>query len=131
MPEAYSVLVCDKHRTVAESVASTLAGCGYRVEVASAGSQVFKKLLEKRFSTVVLGIHGDDEEASETISLVHEIDRNLPVVVIGYDVPLAIERDVRQTRVFYYLVQPVDPAEVEEAVRQSIEGRSDAGFVAS
>jgi DNA-binding NtrC family response regulator len=74
---------------------------------------------------VLLGVHEEDPDGVEMIPLVHQIDRNLPVVVVGDGVSLDMERRVRLEKVFYYMVQPVDFDEMRQVVQRALQGKEE------
>ncbi len=123
------VLICDRDRSFARSLETSLIECGYTVEISDAGKRAVQKLLSDPCGTVVLGVHVDNAEGLETIPTIHQIDRELPIVAVGDEGSLEMERKVRMEKVFYYRVQPVDFDELREVIRRALEGREDRGEV--
>ena len=122
------ILIYDRDRTFARSLETFFTGSGYTVETFDVGSRAVQKLLSGLYGVVVLGVHIDDVEELEIIPIIHQIDRELPVVAVGDGESLEMERKVRLKKVFYYMVQPVDLDEMTEVVRRAIEGREDRGI---
>lgn len=116
------VLICDQDRSSADSIKTFLIGCGYTIEVSNVGSRAVQKLLSRPFGVVMLGVH--DAEALEMIPVIHQIDRELPIVAIGDEESLEMERKVRLEKVFYYMVRPVDLDELKEVVCRALLIRS-------
>ena len=119
------VLICDRDRTFAESLEEVLSDWGYAAEVSDVGSRAVQKLLGGTCKMVLLGVHEEDPDGVEMIPLVHQIDRNLPVVVVGDGVSLDMERRVRLGKVFYYMVQPVDFDEMRQVVQRALQGKEE------
>ena len=121
------VLICDRDRSLAGSVEKFLTRHGYAVHVSDLGSRGIHQILAEPCGVVVLGVYADDAEGIEMIQVVHQIDRNLPVVAVGDRESLEMERQVRMAKVFYYTVLPVDFDEVREAVSRALQRQKDTG----
>ncbi len=119
------VLICDRDRSFAESLEEVLGEWGYTVEISDVGSRAVQKLLAGSCGMVVLGVQEGDQDGVEMIPLVHQISRDLPVVVVGDGGSLEMERRVRLEKVFYYMVQPVDFDEMKQVVQRALQGKGD------
>ncbi len=53
----------------------------------------------------------------DVIRTIRAARSDLPIVVIGEDDSLELERRARQEKIFYYLVHPIDRAEVEAVLK--------------
>lgn len=123
------VLIYARDGALVKSLQTSLTWCGYHVETSDALSRTVQKLLSERFGALVLGVYTNDIESVEMIALAHQIDAQLPIVTIGDRESLQMERKVRQEKVFYYMVQPIDRHEVETAVHQALERGGRRGTV--
>ena len=119
------VLICDRDRSFAESLERVLSDWGYAAEVTDVGSRAVQKLLAGSCGMIVLGVHEGDHDGVDMIPLVHQISRDLPVVVVGDGGSLEMERRVRLEKVFYYMVQPVDFDEMKQVVQRALQGKGD------
>ena len=128
-PEANTldVLIWHPDGSLTRSLETFLMGCGYTVEVADTGPAAIRKLLSDTWGLIVLGVQIDDDEGFEMIPLIHQIDRELPVVAVGNEGSLEMERKVRLEQVFYYMVQPVDFGEMKEVACRALQGRRHGG----
>jgi DNA-binding response OmpR family regulator len=61
---------------------------------------------------IILGVGERSLGNLDLISVIRAIRSELPVIVIAEEDSLEVERRVRQESIFYYLVHPVDRAEV-------------------
>ena len=117
------VLICDRDSDFAKWLGEYLEECAYGVEIADVGTKGVQRLLSDPVGVVVLGVKPDDTEGLEMIPVIHQIDQGLPIVAVGSEESLEMERKVRLENVFYYTVQPVDLEEVKEAVGRALTGR--------
>ena len=82
-----------------------------------------KHAIEHRPVAVFLGVAKRTLEHFDLIPVVRAARGDLPVIVIADEDSLDLERRARQRSIFYYLVHPLDRAEVE-AVLHDILRRS-------
>ena len=66
-----------------------------------------------------------DEAWLETITAFNDLFPALPVIVLANDGSLETERRARQRKIFYYLLRPVDGAEIKAVLRDATEARTD------
>jgi DNA-binding NtrC family response regulator len=66
---------------------------------------------------VFLGVGNSTLEHLDLIPVIHAARRELPVIVIAEEDSLELERKARQKSIFYYLVHPVDPQEIEAVLK--------------
>ncbi len=70
-----------------------------------------------RALAVFLGVGHKTLEHLDVIPVIHAARPDLPVIVIAEEDSLELERKARQKSIFYYLVHPVDPSEIEAVLR--------------
>lgn len=66
---------------------------------------------------VILGVAAGDLERLDLIAVLRAARAALPVIVIADADSLELERRARQKSIFYYLVHPLDRAEVEAVIK--------------
>ena len=52
----------------------------------------------------------------DTIEMIHAMDKTVPVIVVAKADSLDLERRARETRIFYYLVEPLQRDEVDAVI---------------
>lgn len=114
------VLICDPDRKHAETWAQPIVACGYSVAFVESGNQAVQRLLADSFGMLFVSVHPEDDDGLDTISLVHDLEDGLPVVAVAQGESLDLQREVRSRKVFYYLVQPVDPEELGAVVGRAL-----------
>ena len=118
------VLICERDRSVAQSWAELLAADGRTVDVAEPVKVAVEEALSESCGMVVVTVSPRDDEGLELIPAVHEVDPKMPVVAVGETESLELEREARIRKVFYYLVQPVEPDELKAVVGRALGTRS-------
>ena len=64
-----------------------------------------------------LGVGNSTVAHLDVIRTVRTARNDLPIVVIGEDDSLELERRARQEGIFYYLIHPIERAEVEAVLK--------------
>lgn len=71
-------------------------------------------------AAVVLGLSSRTKSRLELIRVIRAVWSDLPVIVIGNEDSLELERSARQAGIFYYFVHPLDEVEVEAVMNDAM-----------
>ncbi|MBI4552204.1 MAG: response regulator [Candidatus Latescibacteria bacterium] len=115
-----SILICDEDPLFTLSLRRQLMDDGYRVEVTERAGEAIRHILSEQVDVVVLGIRTVGMSGLEALPIVNQIDPSLPVILVADDERLETEQAARRSKIFYYLVKPVDLRELRDAVRQAV-----------
>jgi DNA-binding NtrC family response regulator len=115
-----SILICDEDPLFAFSLRRLLIDDGYRVTVTERAGKAIQYILSAPVDVVILGVGTAGMNELEALPIVNQIDPSLPVIIVAEDETLETERAVRRSKIFYYLVKPVDFRELEDAIRQAV-----------
>ncbi|HHF97923.1 response regulator [Candidatus Aerophobetes bacterium] len=111
------VLVADDDMFMRNFLRKVLENEGCCIEVVESGSEVIRKVLEKKFDVLFLDIYMGGMDGFETIPIIKEIAPALPIVVITGDTSLQTKNKIQNLDVFSYLTKPIDPVEVRKVLR--------------
>jgi DNA-binding response OmpR family regulator len=114
------ILICSSNPGLNDFLCDLLSVEGYEVEVTPTAKEGIEKILSKRFRVAIVGLEFEGMSGLEMISIIHKIDINIPVITISKNDSLETERLVRQERVFYYFLEPVDGAEMKAVVSYAL-----------
>jgi DNA-binding NtrC family response regulator len=92
----------------------------HEVEVTPGAKDGIERILSKRFHVAIVGLEIQGMSGLEMISIIHKIDTNIPVIMVSKDDSLETERLVRQQRVFYYFLEPVNRTEMKAVVKDAL-----------
>lgn len=113
------VLICgSESRDVAE-LCQLIGSQGYLVETASTPVSAIQRTRLTPFQAAVVLLGDKDEAWLEAITAFNDLFPTLPVIVLANHASLETERRVRQRRVFYYLLRPVDGTEMKAVLRDA------------
>jgi len=109
------IIIADRDAEFRKHVAEHFKKAGYRVETTDSAVHVLCSVLEKQAPVLLLGSDFDKKISSaDLIHLLKKSNRNLCVIMVSDEMPLAQARQVRQEGIFYHALKPVDAADTEE-----------------
>jgi DNA-binding NtrC family response regulator len=83
-------------------------------------AELTEHAIRRRPAAVILGVGGQTPDRLDLIPVLRATRDTLPVIVVAEEDSLELERSTRQRSIFYYLVHPVDRAEVEAVLRDAL-----------
>ena len=108
---AILVLGCD------EAAISVMASCleprGVGLSVVTSPAELVREVVSRHPVAIVMGVRPGAESDLGAIEMVHAINGELPIVVIASADSIELERRAREARIFYYVVEPLQPEELE------------------
>ncbi len=117
-----AVLICHPSEEKGRSLERLLAPDGYEMRVVQDTGAAVEEALSRKsgFDAAIVGLTGKENHGLEVVGLLRKINSKLPVVVVNEEHSLEAERKVREQRVFYYLLSPVEPEELREVVKEAV-----------
>ena len=82
--------------------------------------ELARQVVTRRPVAVVLGIGSRTRERADVIPMIDAVRKELPIIIIADEDSLQLERHVRQSPIFYYLVHPVQKREVEALLKDVV-----------
>jgi DNA-binding NtrC family response regulator len=112
--EVILALGCD------EGAIDMMTGClesrGVDVSVVASPAELVREVVSRMPVAIVIGVRPDAAVGLDSIEMVHAVNGKLPVVVIANADSIELERRARETRIFYYLVEPLQLEELDAVV---------------
>ncbi|RMF88629.1 MAG: response regulator [Nitrospinota bacterium] len=118
MPE---ILVCTGDQEEPSALLSLLSAERHTVEEVHSATEAIQRLLAKTFQAAIFSIPFRGIDALETLALIRQIAPSLPIIVLAEKDSLEIQRKVRQEKIFYYLIKPIDREELHDVLQAAIE----------
>ncbi|OGG54480.1 MAG: hypothetical protein A3F84_11020 [Candidatus Handelsmanbacteria bacterium RIFCSPLOWO2_12_FULL_64_10] len=115
-----SILICDEDALFTHSLQRRLIEDGYQVAATARAGEAIQHALSQPVDAMILSIHTVGMSGLEALPILNQIDPSLPVIVVADDERLETERAARRSKIFYYLVKPVDLRELRDVVRQAV-----------
>ena len=94
--------------------------CRIQVTVTDSAAGVLYGILKKTAQVILLSTRFDELLATEFIPILKKCNRNLNIILIASELPLALIRKARSEGIFYHALkssQPSDEAELQQAVK--------------
>jgi len=122
MAEAPSILVVDDEAIMQEILADFLREEGYEVDLASSGEEGTERAEENFYDCAIVDLMMPGIDGIETMQLLKEIDRSLPVIMITAFASVESAVEAMKQGAFEYITKPFKNDEVlvvlENAIKQ-------------
>ena len=108
------LLIADEDLTTRKQMAELFIDAGYQVTVPSSVAGALYGILKKTVKVVLLSTRFDELLATELIPLLKQCNRDLTIILVASELPLALLRKARSEGIFYHALKPVRPEDEEE-----------------
>ena len=95
-------------------MAELFSDAGYQVSAPSSVAEALVGILKKTAKVVLLSTRFDELLATELIPLLKQCNRDLSIILVASELPLALLRKARREGIFYHALKPVQPGDEEE-----------------
>ena len=113
------LLIADEDLATRKQMAELFIDAGYQVTVTTSAAGVLYGILKKTAQVVLLSTRFDELMATELIPLLKKCNRDLTIILVASELPLALLRKARHEGIFYHALKPGRPGD-EEELRQAV-----------
>lgn len=113
------LLIADEDLMTRKRMADLFIDDGYDVTVTNSAAGVLYGILKKTAQVVLLSTRFDELLATELIPILKQCNRNLTIILVASELPLALIRKARREGIFYHALTPRIPDD-EEELRQAV-----------
>ena len=113
------LLIADEDMLSRKRMADLFINDGYQVTVTDSAAGVLYGTLKKTAQVVLLSTRFDELLATDLIPLLKKCNRNLTIILVASELPLALIRKARSEGIFYHSLKPDQPSD-EEELRQAV-----------
>ncbi len=117
--EEVPLLLVDDDAAVRRAYQRSLARSGWKVESAASGKEAIERVKSDSFEVILSDISMPEISGLEFLRAVREHDLDVPVILMTGDPELMSAIRAVEYGAFRYLVKPVDPAVLDDAVRRA------------
>ena len=118
------LIIADEDLATRTQLAVMFRNAGYQVSAPSSVADALVGILKKTAKVVLLSTRFDEVLATELIPLLKKANRDLTIILVASELPLALLRKARHEGIFYHALKPVQPGD-EEELRQAVKGAFD------
>jgi len=113
------LLIADDDPATRTQLAELFSDAGYQVTAPVSLAGALHGILKKTVKVVLLSTRFDELLVSEVIPLLKRCNRDLTIILVASELPLALLRKARHEGIFYHALKPVQPGD-EEELRQAV-----------
>lgn len=96
---------------------------GYELNQILNQSDLVTQILNRDVVLAIIDIDTEEIDWLKAIGVVRKNRPSLPLIILSTDNSLEIGRKIRETRIFYHLLKPIDRAEMLHAMISAVEGK--------
>ncbi len=122
MGRAKSILFADPKDPLPGELETYLAEKGYQVASVRSLKETLLALQTRHADVLVLNASLLEEEGYELISVIKNMERNLPIIVCAETNTPELESRIRQQRIFYYHIKSFGVQDLEMAISNATNG---------
>ena len=118
------LLIAEEDIMNRKQMADLFTNAGYHVTVTDSAAGVLYGILKKTAKVVLLSSRFDELMATEFIPILKKCNRNLNIILVASELPLALIRKARSEGIFYHALKPTlpgDEKELQEVVKCAFE----------
>ncbi len=118
------LLIADEDIMNRKQMADLFTNAGYQVTVTESAAGVLYGILKKTAKVILLSPRFDELMATELIPILKKCNRNLNIILVASELPLALIRKARSEGIFYHALKPTRPSdekELQEVVKCAFE----------
>ena len=115
----HGLLIADEDLTTRKQMAELFSDASYQVSAPSSVADALVGILKKTVKVVLLSTRFDELLATELIPLLKQCNRDLSIILVASELPLALLRKARREGIFYHALKPVQPGD-EEELREAV-----------
>jgi two-component system, response regulator PdtaR len=116
MTRSVRIVVADDEQDAREYLREILTRLGHEVVLAQGGRQLVELCRSFNPDLIVVDVKMPDMDGLEAAAVVNQGDQKIPVILISAHAKSAWVRQVPMEPIMAYLIKPVRPADVENAV---------------
>jgi len=114
------LLIADEDMATRTKMTELFIDAGYQVTAPSSVAGVLGGILRKTVKVVLLSTRFDELMATELIPVLRRCNRDLSIILVASELPLAFLRRVRGEGIFYHALRPGNAPGDDEELRQAV-----------
>lgn len=118
--DAKRLLVADVDEKARQSLLDLFTREGYRVELTRLASEVIRKIQNTRIDVLIMDVDISGMKGYQIIPIIKKMEPALPIIVTSSRSSLKLAQKVRQEKIFFYAMKPLDLKEIKLVVKDAL-----------
>src|SRR3990167_7311952 len=114
----FKILISNDDQMETAFLKGLLAEEGYQVEVSQGIKETLHNIAFKSYQALILGVDVEGRKGMEVIPSVRAVDKDIPIITIVGQDSIETQKKVREQKIFYYFVRPVNPQELKAVLER-------------
>lgn len=114
------LLVADGDEEARHSLLDLFTREGYRVELTRLASEVIQKIQNTRIDVLIMDVDIPGMKGYQIIPIIKTMEPELPIIVTSSHSSLKLAQKVRQEKIFFYAMKPLDLKEIKLVVKDAL-----------
>lgn len=113
------LLIVAEDSATRKQMMELFADTGYRVTAPASVAGAVQDILKQTINVALVSIRFNELFATEVIPLLRRCKRDLAIILVAGELPLAVLRKARREGIFYHALKPEHPGD-EEELREAV-----------
>lgn len=118
--DAKRLLVADVDEKARQSLLDLFTREGYRVELTRLASEVIRKIQNTRIDVLIMDVDISGMKGYQIIPIIKKMEPALPIIMTSSRSSLKLAQKVRQEKIFFYAMKPLDLKEIKLVVKDAL-----------
>lgn len=114
------ILVLSHSLPQVKDLCRVLRGAGFEVIWTDSGPEAICEAVDGKLAACIVVVGRGRDREIDYLPCLNRVDQRLPVLVVNDLDTVAFQRRLRRHRVFYYLIDPFNPAEILAALDRAV-----------
>jgi DNA-binding response OmpR family regulator len=119
-PAAGQILLAGSDAETMEALQRCLSSEPWEVRSTRKHEEIVARIREGHVDVLVLGMNVGGKKAYELIPEMKKLDSRIPIIVTSSDPSVELARRIRESGIFFYLMEPFEAEEARAAVRDAL-----------
>ena len=120
MTRDFTILIVDSDIKNLDDLSAFLSDEGHLIKTAHTPTEAIITVQNSCINLVILEADMNSVKADELIPIIKKIDDRIMIIIMSNDISTELIQRIREAGIFYYVMKPIDKAEIRMAVADAV-----------